>query len=163
MAQRRAAEMIAGAAVLIVAFGFLGYALANTGRAVPQGMVLHATFNRIDGLSAGSDVRVAGVNVGKVSDTRIDDKTFQAVVDFAVAPGLKLPTDSSAQIMSDGMLGGKFLLLVPGGSDQTIAAGGTVTITQDSVSLEDLLGKFIYNVGELSTNVKQSLREKAAP
>ena len=162
---RRTAELAAGAAVLVVAFGFLGYAVANTGRSTPPGMTLHATFDRIDGLSAGSAVRVAGVGVGRVAATRIDPRTFQAVVDFAIAPDLKLPTDSSAQIMSDGLLGGKFLSLVPGGDEKTIASGGTVTVTQSAVSLEDLLGKFIFNVGELSSNVQKSLREKqpAAP
>ena len=160
MAERRAADLVAGAAVLVVAFGFLGYAVANTGRATPAGMVLHATFDRIDGLSAGSAVRIAGVDVGKVAATRIDDRTFQAVVDFAVSPNLKLPVDSSAQIMSDGLLGGKFMSLVPGGDEKTLAAGATMTVTQSAVSLEDLLGKFIFNVGELSTNVQKSLREK---
>ena len=161
MAQRNVTELVAGAVVLLVAAGFLGYAVAHTGRTTISGYTLNAKFQRIDGLSVGADVRLAGVKVGTVNTTRIDLATYQAVVSFSVEPGLKLPRDSSAEITSDGLLGGRFLSLVPGGDEKMLADGGTVTITQSAVSLEQLLGKFIFNVSDLTTAVQKQLKEQA--
>ncbi len=163
MAQRNLSELLAGAAVLVVAIGFLGFAVANTGHGDGNGYTLHASFDRIDGLAPGSDVRMAGVKVGSVEATRIDPSTFQAIVDFSVARAIRLPTDSSAQVTSSGLLGGTFLGLSPGGETAIIPAGGTVTITQSAVSLEDLLGKFIFNVGDLTSAVQKSLRQQGQP
>ncbi len=163
MAARNASEMLAGAVVLAVALGFLGYAVANTGRSSGGGNTLHAMFDRIDGLSNGSDVRLAGVKVGSVLNAVIDPKTFQARVDFSLSPAVHLPRDSSAEVTSDGLLGGKYLSLVPGGDEATIPNGGTVTITQSSVSLEQLLGKFIFSVGDLAGSAqKQGAKSPAA-
>jgi phospholipid/cholesterol/gamma-HCH transport system substrate-binding protein len=160
MARRNASELIAGIVVLAVAIGFLGYAVANTGRSGGSGYILHARFDHIDGISVGSDVRVAGVKVGRVSEARIDPQSYQAVVSFTVEKDIQMPTDSSAVVTSDGLLGGKFLALAPGGEAKMIAAGGTMQITQSSVSLEDLLGKFIFSVGDLSSNVAKHLRQE---
>ena len=76
---------------------------------------------------------------------------------MSVQPGLKLPRDSSAEISSDGLVGGKSLAIVPGGEDKFLANGGEFTITQSAASLEQLLGKFIFGVGELSSNVQRQL------
>ncbi len=151
MAQRNAAELLAGAVVLAVALGFLGYAVANTGRSVGGGYTLHARFDRIDGLTIGSDVRVAGVKVGSVDAARLDPQSYQAVVDFSVAPDIKLPKDTAAVISSDGLLGGKYLALEPGGDSAMVAPGGTLTLTQSSISIEQLLGKFIFSAGNLTS------------
>ncbi len=110
-ARHSAAEIVTGALVLVVAVGFLAYAGATTGQGSVRGYSLTASFNSIDGLSTGSDVRLAGVKVGRVVSTRIDPKTYQATVDLSVESGLAIPTDSSAQITSDGLLGGKFIAL----------------------------------------------------
>lgn len=164
MAQRNLTELIAGAAVILVAGVFLGYAVVNTGRAQVTGITLHAKFDRIDGLAVGSDVRLAGVKVGSVSATRIDPATYQAVVTMSVQPGLRLPRDSSAEISSEGLLGGKSIAIVPGGEEAMLANGGEFAITQSAVSLEQLLGKFIFSVSDLSANVQKQLdQNKAAP
>jgi phospholipid/cholesterol/gamma-HCH transport system substrate-binding protein len=159
-------ETVAGAIVLVVAIGFLGYAVANTGRTPVTGYSLHARFDHIDGLAMGSDVRIAGVKVGSVMSARVDPQTYQADVTFTVQNAVKLPSDSSAEVTSDGLLGGKYLSLVPGGDEQMLAAGGTVTITQGSVSLEQLLGKFIFSVTSLASQKPQgqgSGQELGAP
>lgn len=145
MAQRNLTETLAGAVVLVVALGFLGYAVVNTGRASVGGYTLHARFDRIDGLNVGSDVRIAGVKVGSVTDERVDPGSFQAEIVFTVADSMHLPTDSSAAITSDGLLGGKYVNLVPGGDEKNIPPGGTVTITQSSINLEELVGKYIFS------------------
>jgi len=162
MARRNVAEVLAGLLVLIVAAGFLAYALATSGAASVPGYTLSAEFDRIDGLTVGSDVRMAGVKVGSVTTTSIDPKTYLADVGFTVQKDIQLPTDSSASIASQSLLGGKYLALVPGGSEQMIPPGGHVTITQGSVSLEDLLGKFIFSVTDL-VSALQKPGQKATP
>ncbi len=151
MAQRNLAETLTGAVVLAVAAGFLFYAVANSGITPVSGYELHARFDHIDGLSVGSDVRLAGVKVGSVVAAAVNPNTYLADVSFTVENALKLPTDSSAEITSDGLLGGKYLSLVPGGSDKTIPPGGRVTITQSSISIESLLGKFIFSASNLAS------------
>lgn len=156
MAHRNAAELAAGAVVLAVAIGFLGYAVAHTGRGGGSGDVLHAQFQSIDGLFAGADVRIAGVKVGSVLSSSLDAKTFQASVSFSVSRDIQLPKDSSAEISSDGLLGGKYLSLTPGGDTATIPNGGTVTITQSSINIEALLGKFIFSAANLADTARKS-------
>jgi phospholipid/cholesterol/gamma-HCH transport system substrate-binding protein len=159
MAQRNYAELAAGAVVLVVAIGFLGYAVAHNGRGGGGGYTLHAHFDSVGGLVAGADVRMSGVRIGTVQSTAIDPATFQAVVTFTVDRAIHLPKDSSAQISSSGLLGGQVLALAPGGDPTDIPPGGEVTITQGAVSLEDLLGKFIFNVGDLTDSVKKALNQ----
>jgi phospholipid/cholesterol/gamma-HCH transport system substrate-binding protein len=135
--------------VLLVAAGFLGYAIASTGRSGGSGYPISARFSSIDGLGEGSDVRLAGVKVGSVAATSIDPKTYQAVVTMQVEPSVQLPKDTSAAVTSDGLLGGKYIALSPGGDDAMIPSGGAITVTQGSVSLEQLLGKFIFSVTDM--------------
>ena len=158
---RSVAEIAAGAAVLVVAAGFVAYAGVHTGHGTSGAYELSADFNRIDGLATGADVRLAGVNVGKVIDASIDPKSYLAHVTLSVRDGLALPDDSSAEVISDGLLGGKFLSLAPGGSDKMLKPGGRITITQSAVSLEDLLGKFIFNVADLASAVQKTLPKDA--
>ena len=146
MRRRSVAEVLTGAVVIIVAAGFLAYAIANSGRSLTSGYTLFARFDHIDGLGIGNDVRLAGVKVGSVDQERIDPKTFQAVVGFSVRNDIKLPKDSAAIITSESLLGGKYLSLQPGGDEAVLQPGQTVTITQGSISLEELLGKFIFSM-----------------
>ena len=100
---------------------------------------------------------MAGVKVGSVVSTTIDPKSYQAVVSFTVQPDIKISDDSSAAISTGGLLGGAFMSLSPGGSDKMLGDGGVVTITQSATNLEDLLGKFIFNVGSLADATQKSL------
>lgn len=159
MARRNAAEILAGLAVIVVAAGFLAYALATSGSASVPGYTLSAEFDRIDGLNVGSDVRMAGVKVGSVTETTIDPKTYLAIVDFTVRKDIQLPSDSSASIASQSLLGGNYLALVPGGSETMLKPDARVTITQGSVSLEDLLGKFIFSVTDLVSGLKKNAQQ----
>ena len=145
MGTHSAAEVATGAAVLLVAGGFLVYALANTGQSIGRGGYgLHASFDHVDGLAPGGDVRIAGVKVGNVTAIRLNPKTYQAEIAFSVQPDVSLTTDSSATIASDGLLGGKYLSLATGGEDTTLKPGGIITITQGSMNLEALIGKYIF-------------------
>src|SRR5215472_3454490 len=150
MHRRSIAEVLTGALVLLVAAGFLGYAVAHSGRSTTSGYTLYAKFDHIDGLGVGADVRIAGVKVGSVNQERLDPQSFQAVVGLSVRNDIKLPKDSAAIVTSESLLGGKYLSLQPGGDETMLQPGQTITITQSSVSLEELLGKFIFSI----TNVK---------
>ncbi len=150
MARRSASEVAAGAVVLAVAAAFLVYAVANTGRAGVGGYTLHAAFDNVGGIAPGADVRVAGLKVGSVTTLAIDPKSYQAVATFTVQDDIRLSSDSSATIATGGLLGGNFISLASGGDPKMLANGGTITITQSAVNLEDLLGKFIFNVGNLA-------------
>jgi phospholipid/cholesterol/gamma-HCH transport system substrate-binding protein len=150
MARHGALEITTGAAVLAVAAGFLSYAIMHSGTTVSSGYSLDARFEHIDGLALGSDVRIAGVKVGTVTSQQIDPKSFQAVVSMTVRDGLQLPKDTSAEITSESLLGGKYISLSPGGDETTLKPGQTITITQSSISLEQLLGKFIFSATSLA-------------
>jgi len=153
MRARNLAEMATGAVVLAIAALFLVYAVLHSGRGAvtAEGMSLRASFDRIDGLANGADVRIAGVKVGTVTDSRIDPQTFAAQLTLRVDRSLKLPTDTSAEITSEGLLGGKYVSLVPGGSEKLLADGGKIQETQGSVSLESLLGRFIFSVTQMNS------------
>jgi len=157
MKGRSLAEMATGAVVLLVAAIFLAYAVLHSGRGavLTDGISLTANFDRIDGISTGADVRIAGVKVGSVTDTRIDPQSFSAVVTLRVDRSLRLPTDTSAEVTSEGLLGGKYVSLVPGGSERMPADNGQITETQGSVSLESLLGRFIFSVTQMNSQPNQ--------
>lgn len=154
MPRRSMAEVLTGAIVLLVAAGFLGYAIAHSGRSTAPGYTLYARFDHIDGLAVGADVRLAGVKVGSVTAATIDPKNFLATVSFTVRSGIALPKDTSASITSEGLLGGDYLSLSPGGDEATLQPGQTITITQSAVNLEELLGKFIFSASNLATAAK---------
>ena len=156
------ADLAAGAAVLLVAAGFVAYAAAHTGRGGGDGVRFVAQFENIGSLSTGSEVRVGGVKVGAVTGTAIDVKTYQAIVMLTVQRDLALSNDTSATISSSGLLGGAFLSLSPGGSETMLHDGDAITVTQSASNFEDLLGKFIFNVGNLADATQKSLQKKAA-
>jgi len=145
MARHSPIEIATGAAVLLVAGGFLVFAMANTGqRFGVEGYRLNATFDHVDGLSVGADVRIAGVKIGSIQSIRLNPKTYQADVSFTVQDNVQLTDDSSASVSTDGLLGGKYLALATGGDDKILKPGATITITQGSVNLEALIGKYIF-------------------
>lgn len=138
-------EAITGAVVLAVAGGFFYYAYTNSGTKVRDGYHLTANFDRIDGLVEGSDIKLSGVKVGDVSKISIDPKTYLAQVTLSLEKNVQLPEDTSAQIVSESLMGGKYIALVPGGSDDLLKAGEQIIHTQSSVNLEGLIGKYIFS------------------
>ena len=150
MGRHGVAETLTGALVLVVALVFLAYAVAHSGRTAGAGYALQARFDHIDGLAVGGDVRIAGVKIGTVTDERIDPKTFDAIVTMSVREDIRLPKDTGASITSESLLGGKYISLSPGGDETDLKPGQMITVTQSSVSLEELLGKFIFSVTSLN-------------
>ncbi len=142
---RNLLETVLGALVLLVAAAFLAYAYGRSDVGDPGGYELVARFDRVDGLANGADVRISGIKVGTVLAQWLDPETYRASVRFSVAPNNELPADSSAAIVSEGLLGGKYVSLAPGGDDRMLKEGDTITLTQSSVVLENLIGQLIFN------------------
>lgn len=137
-------EMGVGAVVLAVAVGFLVFAGQMTGFSTGQKeYALTASFRSADGIDVGTDVRLAGVKVGRVSSVNLDPETYRAETVFTVREGIDVPDDSAIAISSEGLLGGNFVEILPGGSPFFLAAGDEVEFTQGSVSLISLLMKFV--------------------
>jgi phospholipid/cholesterol/gamma-HCH transport system substrate-binding protein len=121
---RNLIETILGGVVLVVAAFFLIFAYSNASLRTVQGNEYVAKFNRVDGINPGTDVKMSGIKVGTITSIAIDPKTYVAVVHFSVDRAIELPTDSSAEIASEGLLGGRYLSLQPGADDKKIAPGG---------------------------------------
>ena len=143
-------EVLVGGAVLAVAGFFLFFAAQTTGYRQASGGAyeLSASFRSAEGVSLGTDVRLAGVKVGTVTGLDLNPQTFRADVRFSVSKAIELPDDSAAVVASEGLLGGTYLELVPGGSPFNLDPGAEVEDTQGAVSLISLLLKFAAGGGE---------------
>lgn len=139
-------ETLMGAVVLAVATVFLIFATQNAGLAPTGGYELNARFDRVGTLSVGSDVRVSGIKVGTVTGLELDPETFFARVRFSVSDEIELPLDTSARIDSEGLLGGNFLALLPGGDIEVLADGDEVEFTQGAVAFMDLISQAIFSL-----------------
>ena len=104
-----------------------------------------ARFDNIGGLRAGATVRSAGVAVGRVQEITFNDQTFQADVTLVLEQRYAFPRDSSFQILTSGLLGEQYVGIVPGGADENLADGATITLTQSAIVLENLIGQFLFN------------------
>jgi phospholipid/cholesterol/gamma-HCH transport system substrate-binding protein len=142
---RNVLETLLGAVVLIVAAGFLAFAYRSSQVSESGGYELLARFDRVDGLEPGADVRISGIKVGSVVSQTLDPQTFRAEVRFTLRDDVELPLDSSAAVVSNGLLGGKYLAVVPGGDVDTLRPGDELTLTQSAINLEDLIGHMIFS------------------
>jgi phospholipid/cholesterol/gamma-HCH transport system substrate-binding protein len=145
---RNLIETLMGAVVLVVAGLFLVFAYSTTNVRPVSGYDLVAKFERVDGLPVGADVRLSGIKIGTVIEQRLEPTTYLAVVRLSINAQVKLPTDTVAQIASEGLLGGNFVALVPGAEEKMLAPGGEIRFTQAPVNLVQLLGKFIFNTAD---------------
>lgn len=142
-------ETIVGAAVLAVAAGFGLYAAQAAGLgAGGQGYDLTASFRSAEGIVTGTDVRLAGVKIGQVTAMNLNPDTYRADVTLSFADGVAIPNDSAVAIASEGVLGGNFVEIVPGGSLDNFAPGDEIEDTQGAISLISLLLKFVSSQGE---------------
>ncbi len=142
MAYERA-EILAGAAILAVAAGFALYAVRGSGVvSEPDSYPLTASFRSVEGITVGTDVRLAGVKVGTVTALALNPETYFADATISMRKDVAVPTDSTILISSEGLLGGNFVEVQPGGALEMLEPGGEIEDTQGSVSLITLLMKF---------------------
>ncbi|MEO1293793.1 MAG: outer membrane lipid asymmetry maintenance protein MlaD [Pseudomonadota bacterium] len=142
-------ETLLGAAVLATAVGFVVYATQTAG--VTGGgdgrYTLSANFNSVEGIAVGTDVRMAGVKIGAVTSLVLNPQTYRAEIDLMLRDEIKVPDDSDVKISSEGLLGGSFVEITPGGSEFMLADGDQILLTQSSVSLLNLLMRFVTGDG----------------
>lgn len=137
-------EVTVGALVIIVAGGFLAYAAQATGYTRGGGdMTLTASFRSVEGVSVGTDVRLAGVKIGSVTGMDLNAQTYRADTVMTLSNDVPIPNDSSAVVASEGLLGGNFIEIVPGGSMDNFAPGDEIVDTQGAVSLLQLLLTYV--------------------
>ena len=146
--QRNVIETVMGGVVLIVAAMFVTIAFRSGTATAPSGYQVTAEFDDASGMGPGSEVRMSGVKIGTVHSQELDPETYFAVVTLNISESIKLPRDTSARIIADGLLGSNFIALEPGGDEEMIPPGGEITFTQGSINVVDLLGRFIFSAAE---------------
>ena len=109
-----------------------------------SGYTVTARFTSVAGLRVGANVEIAGVAIGKVSAIRLSTEDFSAQVDLRIDKGVPLSEDVMASVKTSGLIGDKYISITPGGSDEKLAAGSTITDTESSMDLESLIGKFVF-------------------
>ena len=143
--QRNIIETVMGGVVLIVASFFVIFAFSSAGVSPVAGYEVSARFENASGLSPGTDVRMSGVKIGSVTRQSLDPETFTAVVTMTIQSDLQLPLDTSARIIPDGLLGGNFVELEPGGEIDNIEPGGSIQYTQGAINIIDLATRLFFS------------------
>ena len=146
--EKRAIDWWVGIFVLlgIAALVVLALRVGNlSGFAYNDGYVLHADFTNVGSLKVRSPVRLGGVTIGEVTHIGMDPKTFMAQVTMRIEPKVKLPTDTGASIYTEGLLGEQYVAVQPGGMPQDLKPGGTITMTQSAVNIDQLIGQMVFD------------------
>lgn len=146
---KKSTEIFVGLFVALGALALLFLALkaANLASFASGGdtYTVQARFDNIGGLKARAPVRSAGVNVGRVTGITLDAQTFQGVATMEIRKDILFPKDSSAKILTAGLLGDQYIGIEPGGDTKNLASGDVITQTQSAVVLENLIGQFLFN------------------
>lgn len=143
--RRNLIETVIGAVVVLVAVSFVVFAFRTSGVTTSSGYEVQAQFNDATGLNNGTDVRISGVKIGTVTSQSLDPVTYQAQVVMNIRDSVKLPTDSSARIIPEGLLGGNYVAVVPGAEEENIQPGGRIEFTQGAVNFVDLATRLFFN------------------
>ncbi|WP_348761378.1 outer membrane lipid asymmetry maintenance protein MlaD [uncultured Salinisphaera sp.] len=144
--QSRAVEMLVGLFVClgIAAIFILTYRVSDlASQSAAEGYTVTAAFNDIGGLKAGAPVDLAGVRIGRVTDIKLDQKTYRAVATMRIDNAYKIPEDSDASILTSGLLGDQYVGVGPGGSMDNMKDGDAFILTQSAIVLENLIGQFM--------------------
>ena len=146
--QRKSLDLWVGLFVLLgaAALFFLAMKAGNmSSLSFQQTYPVITKFDNIGGLKPRAPVKSAGVVVGRVADIRFDDKSFQAVVTLNLESSYKFPKDTSAKILTSGLLGEQYIGLEAGGDTQNLVAGDRIKMTQSAIVLENLISQFLFS------------------
>ncbi|ABV85144.1 MULTISPECIES: outer membrane lipid asymmetry maintenance protein MlaD [spotted fever group] len=146
--QQNIIETIIGFVVLIIALLFLIFAY-KTGSSITssKGYQVTAHFQSAEGIVVGSDVMISGIKIGSVKKITLDPNSFYASVYLNINDDVKIPKDSKAQVVTSGLLGGKYISIVPGNDDENLAANEEIKYTQSTINIESLINKIISSFG----------------
>ena len=137
-------EIAVGGVVLALAVGFAAFLAQSTGLSGSSSSYsISASFRSAEGISVGTDIRLAGVKIGTISDLKLNSETYRAESILSVKNDVRIPDDSALAVTSEGLLGGSFIEVIPGASLDYLEAGDEIIDTQGSVSLIQLLLKFV--------------------
>ena len=142
-------------AVLLVG-GLFSFASSTVGTS--DGVSVTAQFNRIDGLDAGTEVRMGGIKIGEVTALKLKED-YSAEVTLKIEANIPIPTDTSVAIHTGGIFGGKYVTLEPGAEEEYMETGDAFEVTQDSVDVQDLLDLIIGQAKSNQAKVKEQLKE----
>ena len=143
---KKPVETIMGIVVIFVAAFFLYFAYQVSDLQVVKGYDINARFLKVGGLNVGSDVRINGIKVGTVIAQNLDPEDYVADVKLSISSNIQLPKDSVVSVVSDGLVGNKFIKIEPGKSKEFLQNGDTVANTKDFKTLEDMVGEIIFMV-----------------
>ena len=140
-------ETLVGVFVLLGAAAILFLALKAANLAsfsTAPTYTITARFDNIGGLKVRAPVRSAGVTVGRVVNISLDRATYRGLVTMELDQNVRFPADTSAKILTSGLLGDQYIGLEPGADDKDLEAGGTITLTQSAIVLENLISQFLF-------------------
>ena len=137
-------ETIIGLIVIIVSIVFIFYSIQMLGNN-QKGQIIKVEFGNVGSLKKGDDVRISGIKIGEVINNKLDYETFNAIVFLNIEEKIILPDDSLVKISNSSLLGGNFIEIIPGISDEVISSGGVLYNSIDSISFSDLLGKALFS------------------
>jgi phospholipid/cholesterol/gamma-HCH transport system substrate-binding protein len=146
--QRKSLDILVGFFVILGALSIMFLALKAgnmSSFSFQKTYQVSASFSNIGGLKPRAPVRSAGVVVGRVGNISFDDYDFQAVVELQLEERYKFPRDSSARILTAGLLGEQYISIEPGGSENNLAGGDKITMTQSAMVLENLISQLIFS------------------
>lgn len=138
-------ETLMGALVLITAICFFILGMKSINENQDGTYKISLIFGSTAGLKNGDNVKISGITVGKILDLDLDLKSYNAKVNISLNQDLKIPEDSSARITSSSLLGGNFIEIIPGSSEEYLKDNDIIFDTRDSVSFTDLLGKLVFS------------------
>ena len=138
-------EILMGAIVLTIAIGFLSLGMKSINNNQKVGYDISLIFGSSAGLKNGDNVKISGINVGKIINLDLNLEDYNAKVEIKLNQNIKIPDDSSARITSSSLLGGNFVDIIPGVSNTYMKPNDIMYDTSDSVSFTDMLGKVIYS------------------
>ncbi|MFV1972461.1 MAG: outer membrane lipid asymmetry maintenance protein MlaD [Thiohalobacterales bacterium] len=140
-------EMIVGLFLLagFASFSWIAIKMGDIKFFMEDSYPVTARFVSISGLKEGAVVELAGVKVGKVSSISLDSSEYEAVVKLDISDQVQLQDDSIASIRTSGIIGDRYIKLTPGGSEEFLTPGGEIVETESSISLEELVSKYIFD------------------
>ncbi len=160
---KQTVNTLVGAVVVVI--GLFAIVISHRGGPTEDttGYTLIAEFGAVDGVTVGTKVLLAGIVIGDVAEISYDESEQRAKLDFTVENGIKIPLDSVALIVTDGLLGNKYIKIQPGGDEEMMKGGDIFEYVQDSISFEEILEKVILNAEQQRKKEEEKKQDKPKP